>query len=210
MKKDIEMNKPLPKNKNRKDKIEQILHVIESNIANFSKSHEFINIVKLKKNENQYSTAFCAFINRKCNYFFQFERETSQYGTYTIDIGIRNNYTIIFTLEAKLLPTPSKPKSRPEYEYVYGKGGGIQRFKDLKHGLDDHNVALPVNGMIAFVLKNEFSDWHIVINKWILDASWPTNENLNLKATDNDAFYISNHLRNDGSFVTLHHFWVKV
>jgi len=210
MKKGIDMNRPVPKNRKRKNKIKQLLYVIESNFSYFISSNEFKTITKVKKHENQYTTAFCAFLNRKCNNFFQFEREVSQYGTFTIDIGIRNNCSIIFTLEAKLLPTPSKPKSRPEYEYVYGRGGGIQRFKDLKHGLNDQNVLLPINGMMAFVLESDFSDWLIKINQWITDVSWPTNEHLNQKYLDNEACYISNHERINGSIVTLHHFWVKI
>lgn len=210
MKKGIEMNKPTPRNRKRKDKIKQILDVIEPNLLYFTSSQEFVNIVGIKKNENQYTDAFCAFINRKCNYFFQFSREVSQYGSSTIDIGIRNEYIIIFTIEAKLLPTPLKPKSRNEYEYVYGIGGGIQRFKDLKHGLNDQNELLPINGMIGFVLKSDFLDWYNKINQWISDVSWSTKEHLNQKYLGNEAFYLSNHERIDGSNVTLHHFWVKI
>lgn len=210
MKKGIEMNKPTPRNRKRKDKIKQILDVIEPNLLYFTSSQEFVNIVGIKKNENQYTDAFCAFINRKCNYFFQFSREVSQNGSSTIDIGIRNEYVIIFTIEAKLLPTPLKPKSRNEYEYVYGKGGGIQRFKDLKHGLNDQNELLPINGMIGFIIKNEFSEWFSVINGWIFDASWPSSEFLIQKHFENDTLYFSNHKRIDGSDLTLHHFWIKI
>jgi len=197
--------------------VKDLVELIDRNIGNFSSSDSFINILKKKKNENQHSEAFCNFMNlrtrNKSITLIQFQREIAQKGNRTVDIGVYLGTILVYTIESKLLPTPkgSKGSPRNEYEYVYGKGGGIQRFKDNHHGLDHDENLLRENGLIAFVKENKFDFWHKKINQWILDASWNKSERLKkVYFNSTTARLNSNHKRIDGSDVILHHFWVYV
>ena len=203
------MKLPISKHRKSKDNLTELIHIIEQNLASFPYSLEFETILAQKKDENQHSDAFCAFISRVCDNHFQFVRELSQYGACRIDIGIRHNSWVIFTIEAKVLPTPIY-KDSTEHQYVYGKGGGIERFKQGKHGLDDTNNKLPINGMIAYIKKQDFTYWHTKVNQWIKDANWDDSELLTQKYPTQQDKYISQHPRKDGTHVTLHHFWVLV
>lgn len=205
------MSKVKPINKTPKDPITQLISVIEENMADFPNSEEYRIILKKKKNENQHSDAFCLFMQRKCNYIFQFTRELSQFGTSSIDMGIRHNCIVIFTIEAKVFPTPLTSKDRKEHEYVYGqKGGGIQRFKEENHGLDDENNLIVQNGMIAYIKKNTFDYWFTKVNQWIKDAKWEESESLLPKYSEEEDKYKSQHPRKNGTNVILHHFWINV
>ena len=189
-----------------------IIQCIESQLPLFVSSSEFTDITKIKKNENQHSAAFCIYLNYNCLNRFCFIRESSQKGSSTIDIGVYSGPKLIFTIEAKVLPTPkgNSKNPRPEHEYVYGKGAGIQRFKKNKHGLDDQNNLLPENGMIAYIKEHDFEHWHTQINQWISDTSWPDTELLQKVYFNITAKLISKHTRQDNSNVILHHFWVNV
>jgi hypothetical protein len=203
------MNKPNPQHKqDRKTTIKKLIELIEKELPNFPDSQEFIDILELKKNENQHSLSFCVFMTNKCKSKYYFGRENSQKRTTTIDIGIYNGSVLIFTIEAKILPIPE----REEYEYVYGKGGGIQRFKDNKHGVDNKNNLLEENGMIAYIKENDFEHWLGQVNQWILDASWDESEKLEKVYIETIAKLKSKHTRLDDakSALTLYHFWVYV
>lgn len=189
--------------------VSDIIHYIEIQLPIFLSSSEFIDITKIKKNENQHSTAFCVFMTNGCKSRFCFTRENSQKGSSTIDIGVYKGSKQVFNIEAKILPTPLDAK-RLEHEYVYGKGAGIQRFKDGQHGLDDENNPLSESGMIAYIKENDFQYWIEKINEWIVDSSWPSTEFLQEVSFKSTAKLISNHLRQDNTSITLHHFWVKI
>lgn len=190
--------------------VESLLSTIESSLDNFPHSEEFKDVMGIKKNENQHSLSFCLFMTNKCKSNFYFARENAQKGSNVVDIGIYRGSNLIFTIEAKILPTPKGTSARPrnDYEYVYGKGGGIQRFKDGKHGLDNYNNLLPENGMIAYITENTYAFWYKKINSWILDAGWPDKEYLLVSNSPNR--FVSQHVLNTGSKVKLHHFWVEV
>jgi len=192
--------------------VSDITQYIEKALPQFVKSAEFIDITKLKKNENQHSTAFCVYMNNNCQNKFSFNRESAQKGPSTIDIGVYSGSKLIFTIEAKVLPTPKGSSKKPRliHEYVYGKGAGIQRFKMGHHGLDDWNNLLPENGMIAYVKEKDFTYWHNTVNQWIIDACWPNIELLQKVYFNQIAKLISNHVREDNSNLTLHHFWIEV
>jgi hypothetical protein len=194
-----------------------LITLIDDEIKNFTTSDSFINILKKKKNENQHSQAFCNFMNLICrqneqNIILIFDREVSQKGSSTVDIGVYRGSILFFTIEAKVLPTPKGTKSYPrnEFEYVYGKGGGVERFKKNKHGLDDENNLLVENGMIAFVKENDFDFWLQKTNQWINDATWSKSEKLKKVYFRTTAKLKSKHKRIDSSEVVLHHFWIKV
>jgi hypothetical protein len=200
-------SKPNPKHKqDRKTIIKNLVMFVEKELPNFPNSQEFIDILEKKKNENQHSRAFCVFMNSKSKSKYDFQREVSQIANSTVDIGVYKASLLIFLIEAKILPIPE----REEYEYVYGKGGGIQRFKDNKHGLDDKNNLLPENGMIAYIKKEDFDYWLDKVNQWILDAGWSESEKLEKIYFEVIAKLKSKHTRIDNSELTLHHFWVYV
>ena len=148
-------------------------------------------------------------MTNKCNSRFYFARENAQNGQSTVDIGIYKGSNLIFTIEAKLLPK-HKLNPRKEYEYVYGKGAGMQRFRENNHGLDNSDKLLVENGLIAFVKEDSFETWFLKINQWILDANWPETEQLQKDYFGQIAKLKSQHTRIDNSKLILHHFWVNV
>jgi len=192
--------------------VNDIIQYIEKQLPLFVGSSEFVDITQIKKNENQHSTAFCLYMTNNCQSKFYFNRESAQKGSSTIDIGVYSGSKLIFTIEAKVLPTPQGTSKNPRliHEYVYGKGAGIQRFKTGNHGLDDCNNLLSENGMIAYIKEKDFIYWHTQVNQWITDASWPDTELLQKSYFNQTAKLMSNHIREDNSNLTLHHFWINV
>ncbi len=191
--------------------IEELISFIKEELPHFTSSDSFIEIMIKKKNEDQHSTAFCNFMNfQQEKLKFNFIREPNQKGNRTVDFGIYlKGGILLFTLEAKVLPTPLSTQ-RKIYEYVYGDGGGIQRFKDENHGLDNHDQLISQNGMIGYIKENSFEHWHSTINQWINDVSWPPSEKLLDLSFSKTAYLKSNHTRKSGSILSLYHFWVKV
>lgn len=194
------------------NEVDDIIHCIEKYLPLFVSSSEFIDITSVKKNENQHSTAFCVYMNYNSPKRICFSREGSQKGSSTIDMVVYAGSKVVFAIEAKLLPTPLGTTSDPrdEHEYVYGKGAGIQRFKDGKHGLDDQNVPLQQNALIAYIKEDDFKCWYERVNQWINDASWPSSESLDKIYFKTTAKLLSEHTRLDKSLVKIHHFWVIV
>ncbi len=192
--------------------IEDLHSFLESQLPAFPSSEEFVANLTRKKNENQHSSAFCLFLTHQSKSHYYFERETSQKGSSTIDIGVYLGSNLIYTIEAKILPTPKGTKTNPrlEHEYVYGKGAGIQRFKDENHGLDHENNLLPESGLIAYIREQDFSHWHSKINEWISDASWDASENLEVVYFKSVGRLKSKHERKNKSRISLHHFWIYV
>jgi hypothetical protein len=199
-----------------KKEVNKLIELIESNLRGFVPSSSFKNITKKVKNENKHSEAFMDYLQKivKGNYTII---PISQKGSAVVDIGIRWNSIVIFTIEAKVLPMPEpKNKERDIHEYVYksntGQGAGIERFRKGEHGLDDIGEMIEENGMIAYIKDKDFDYWLEKVNQWIFDANWSESEQLKVKYSDQKDKYISTHPRinNPNSTVTLHHFWVKV
>ncbi|MCI0513785.1 hypothetical protein L0128_11270, partial [candidate division KSB1 bacterium] len=99
---------------------------------------------------------------------------------------------------------------RAEHEYVYGKGAGIQRFKDGFHGIDNRGNPLSDNGMIAYITEKDFEYWLSKINQWILDAQWSDSEQLTKIYFTTIAKLFSQHPRQATTALRLHHFWIEV
>lgn len=190
--------------------VQKLVSVIIDMLQEFPRSEEFESVLAKRKNENQHSLAFCLYMTNRSQ--FSFMRENAQKGSHTVDISAYEGATLIFVIEAKSLPTPSgtKQKPRSDHEYVYGKGGGIQRFKDGWHGVDNQDRTFSECGMIAYVKENDFDFWFEKINHWVLDAGWVASEQLEKVTIDKTAILSSNHSRQDNSMIRLHHFWVKV
>lgn len=189
-----------------------LLKYIEEELPNFTNSPEFSDILKKKKNENQYSLSFCVYMANKSKSKYSFISENPQKGSYTIDMGIYQGSILIFTTEAKLLPTPkgTKKKPRAKHEYVYGKRAGIQRFKDGFHGVDNQDNPLYENGMIAYIKEKDFEYWFSKVNQWILDAQWDKSEQLEKVYFKSIGKLFSKHPRQNASDVKLYHFWIYV
>ncbi|HUC79395.1 MAG TPA: hypothetical protein VMR70_00710 [Flavisolibacter sp.] len=192
--------------------VAELVEFIEKQLPDFSNSLEFIKILEKKKNENQHSLSFCVYMTNKCNSKFYFARENSQKGPSTIDIGVYKGPILLFTIEAKLLPTPqgSKGNEREEHEYVYGRGAGIQRFKDGNHGRDNVDQFIPENGMLGLIKDQDFEFWLEKVNQWIRDINWESSEALQKNYFNSVAKLKSKHKRVNGPEVLLHHFWIKV
>jgi len=192
--------------------IEDLVAYIYKELSNFTSSSEFTDILVKKKNENQHSTAFCVFMTNKCLSKFCFQRENAQKGSSVIDIGVYFGSNLIFTIEAKLLPTPTgtKKKPRTDHEYVYGQGAGIERFKSEKHGYDNTDNSLNENAMIGYITENNFDFWLEKVNNWIIEANWDEREKLEQVLISTVISLKSVHKRRNNIDVTLHHFWVKV
>ncbi|MBN8682005.1 MAG: hypothetical protein J0L99_05110 [Chitinophagales bacterium] len=193
--------------------VEDLLVIIGRDLDDFPVSQEFQEVLRLKKNENQHSTAYCLFMTNSCQSRYYFCRENAQKGSSTVDIAVYKGVHVIFVIEAKVLPTPKSTsnKIRNEYEYVYGKGAAIQRFKDLEHGLDNQNIPLADSGVMAFIKNGSINSWYIKINQWIRDATWNDVEQIKmLTQLATSAKLISVHTRKNGSSIRLHHFWIKV
>ena len=86
--------------------------------------------------------------------------------------------------------------------YVSGKTGGIQRFKENKHGVD-----LDYSAMIGYVEIEDFDFWHKKINSWISDEV----EHLELLETHKIVKLKSTHRRNiEKTSIKLIHFWLNI
>ena len=205
------MNKGLQHFQNLKANtlVVELIKYIEDTLPDFRQSEQFIEILAVKKNENQHSAAFCNYMTTSCQSQFYFLRENAQKGSSTVDIGVYKGANLFFTIEAKILPIPLD-KERKEYEYVYGNGAGIQRFKDEKHGLGNRDELLGDNGLIAYIKEENFTYWHNRVNQWISDAKWPKEEKLHKLSEEVIAKLKSTHKRINGTEVRLHHFWIYV
>lgn len=189
-----------------------LIQYIEDTLPEFRNSLEFVHILAKKKNENQHSKSFCVYMTNKCQSTYYFGGENAQMGRHKIDIDVYYGSILIFTIEAKLLPTPKGTKNTPraEHEYVYGKGAGIQRFRDGFHGVDNQDKPLSENGMIAYVKEHDFEYWFSKVNQWILNAQWDKSEQLKKIYLKPIAKLFSKHPRPNASEVILHHFWIYV
>lgn len=192
--------------------IVDLIEYIEKTLPIFPNSQEFVDILEKKENENQHSLSFCVYMTNKCKSTYYFSRENAQRGSYAIDIGIYQGSNLIFTIEAKLLPTPKgiKKKPRAKHEYVYGKSAGIQRFRDGFHGVDNQDKPLFENGMIAYIKEKDFEYWYFKVNQWILDAQWSKTEQLEKIYFNSIGKLFSKHPRQNASDIKLHHFWIYV
>ncbi len=99
-----------------------------------------------------------------------------------------------FDIECKRL----SPK---HYEYVSGKTGGIQRFKENRHG-----VNLPYSAMIGYIETEDFSFWQSKVNSWISDKK----EHLEILEIKQIAKLKSTHRKITKETIELTHFWLKM
>jgi len=136
-----------------------------------------------EQSENKLNLQLCKFLDSNARNTFpmvRFDHEEYQNGHSSVDISAspateitigaslyNTIYDPFIVFECKRLPAPSHDR---EKEYVTGgikhKNGGIQRFKLGLHGANHDMVA-----MIGYLQEGSASDWHEIINKWIIELS---------------------------------------
>lgn len=126
------------------------------------------------------------------------------------------DFEAILPIECKRLPTPAG-SGRDEREYVAtvtGIAGGIQRYKEGKHGAVHASAAL-----IAYVQDQSFDHWLTVIGGWIRDLytagipGWSAADALVRQKQDDDAgiaTHESIHSRVGLPAICLRHLWVRM
>ena len=183
----------------------------------FSKDENEINITyELRK----YLQRKRRFNVEKIEYPFEFEREVPQLPknkkghAKATDVGVNlyvedNSSKLIYCIEAKRLPTGKRER---EKEYLFGKKGGVQRFKVNDHGKSkDGNQLFPRNGMVGYVQENDFDHWHQKINEWIInEPTWSNTEILHKVSFDTIAKLESSHERISKDNLKLTHFWINL
>lgn len=127
-----------------------------------------------------------------------------------------SDFETILPIECKRLPIPAGT-GRDEREYVVtrvGVGGGIQRYKEGKHGAAHLRAAL-----IAYVQEQPFDHWVSSIGGWIRDLhtsgtpGWSVADvlvALGEDATTGIAIYESVHSRSNLPSIHLRHLWVRM
>jgi hypothetical protein len=147
---------------------------------------------------------------------FSFGKNPSQpFSAKEADIGVvvlnksKSNSTII-EFEAKRLSDSSNNS-----EYVYGKKGGIERFKREHHG--EH---LSICGMFGYVQSKTVLYWLDKINRWISDLAanntdhtidWnPQAEKLNEASDATIEKYESFNLRSGKPAIKLYHYFIDL
>lgn len=183
--------------------------------------------VNASQNENDLTEQLYCHLRRKAKinedniqYPYEFQTEKGQKSrvgkghSRRVDIAIRLNtmdidMEVIYCLEAKKLPT-DKPTGARSKEYVVGKGGAIERFKNEFHGLDDKGQPLGQNGIVAYVCEESFEFWHAQINSWIDEADWFESEKLVVHDFGAIGRLLSFHPCNSGRQIQLDHFWVII
>lgn len=136
--------------------------------------------------------------------------------TITIEGRAHVDFDSLMPIECKRLPTPTGT-GRDEREYVItkdGTTGGIQRFKEGRHGAA-HNVG----AMIAYVQDGTAETWDARVAGWIsaladVETGWTDKDLLQLKSRDGSrrfSFLGSSHERRNGlQPIELHHLWVEM
>jgi hypothetical protein len=127
-----------------------------------------------------------------------------------------SDFETILPIECKRLPIPVGNK-REECEYVAthrGAAGGIQRYKEGKHGASHDRAAL-----IAYVQEHDFDFWFAQIGEWILDMhnagipGWSPTDALVGDGQDlvnGIAAHESVHNRGSLPAIHLRHLWVNM
>jgi len=119
------------------------------------------------------------------------EKKLDETGIYIYDQKSEH----FFDIECKRLYDTTISK-----QYVSSKTGGIQRFKENKHGVD-----LPYSAMIGYVEIEDYNFWHNKVNSWISEKT----EHLKQIEINKIAKYKSTHKRNiEKTSIELTHFWL--
>jgi hypothetical protein len=199
----------------------KVLDFLDNNIDGFP---QFLSNSKFdEENEKRINEMLVTYLNNCTTDFFyidtfrfSFIKDTSiESSNYSPDIGVMlgnkmaSTTNSSFHIECKRLPA----RAGHEREYVQGKLGGIQRFKEGNHG-----KGLNYSAMVGYVQSNTLEHWYLNVNTWI-DELITSDNVLNWKADDKlipnieESFhrFTSLHKRkNDPEPIKLFHYWVSV
>ncbi len=160
------------------------------------------------KEELCYNKQLLNYLDRKLrfsNYQFIIQgdqlNEAESYPDLQFFVLQSNDNKSFFDIECKRLN--SDFSEQHVSQYVHGKTGGIQRFKENKHGVD-----LPQSAMIGYIETNDFDFWFERINNWIGEPS----ENLKFIEKAKIAKLKSHHKRtvSPNTNIELMHFWIQL
>jgi hypothetical protein len=190
------------------------------------------------ENENGITNKLCKTLEYKkppeCPYFFHHQNIENDKENTSTDFAVFGTFAYaqrsgnfeeappLLKIEAKRLST-TLPKNR-EREYVIGEyekgkriknSGGIERFKNGRHGNDVTNACL-----IGYMQTNSFTHWTKKINGWIQDEiiepsdntlSWDSEDILGKVKIDNKTcIYTSKSKRHLAGHINLRHLWVDL
>lgn len=211
--------------------IDSVLNFIDTYLPLFPnalKQNDINSENEVEKLLNQYLIDFFNGHSHNFNPYLQskflFRKDDENKGTnYKPDIGVtiwnnqRQNFQTqsFFQIECKRLPIPNVSSSRSEKEYVIGiaeNTGGIERFKNKKHG--EH---LEESSLIGFIQNETINDWFTRINEWIKievdnkNANW-TNDDYLVSVSNSTILNRYNSLchREDSEVITIHHFLLNI
>ncbi len=185
------------------DIIVSLLNFLDTNLP------EFPEKISIKKNTNE------EIINQKLLRFFETknqlflfvpenrdetgkDKRKPDFGIYEKIEVYDDNQIRFFDIECKRLYHTNRSK---QYVSERDGGGGIQRFKENKHGVD-----LPYSAMIGYVEIEDFSFWQNKVNSWILDKK----EHLEILEIRKIAKLKSTHRKITKKTIELTHFWLKM
>ncbi len=184
-------------------KVISLLNFLEVNLAEFPKK----NNIKKNTNEEIINQKLLRFINQKDRLFYftsenldetGINKNKPDFGVYERLKVYDQNQIRFFDIECKRLYDTTKSK-----QYVSGRTGGIQRFKENKHGVD-----LSHSAMIGYVEIEDFNFWQNKINSWIPEKE----EHLEVLVIQEVAKYKSTHkkINTPKQSIELLHFWIKI
>jgi hypothetical protein len=147
---------------------------------------------------------------------FSFIKDTSiESSNYNPDIGVMlgnkmsSTTDSFFHIECKRLPA----RAGFEREYVQGKQGGIQRFKEGNHG-----KGLNYSAMVGYIQSGTIEEWHEKVNSWIDELIqtddkliWKNCDKLLPRQINNYSAYTTSHSRlHHSKSITLYHYWLLI
>jgi hypothetical protein len=147
---------------------------------------------------------------------FSFIKDTSiESSNYNPDIGVMlgnkmsSTTDSFFHIECKRLPA----RAGFEREYIQGKQGGIQRFKEGYHG-----KGLNYSAMVGYIQSGTIEEWHEKVNSWIDELIqtddkliWKNCDKLLPRQINNYSAYTTSHSRlHHSESITLYHYWLLI
>lgn len=200
--------------------LQELLSELNQFIPDFIDSTIFSRDIFDESDENHYTETLIKFLeNENAGSRFSYKQQASLPGRRSIDIAVHlkaDSEHYMFCIEAKFLP----PK-----DYVTGDYAAIKRFKKNEHGLSHRNPSkaktLSESAIVGYSKSGTFKEHFETINDTIKDLSktslpdrfgltWQSTEQLKKIKINKTATFSSDHSRQDGSIIKLHHFWVSV
>lgn len=200
--------------------LQELLSELNQFIPHFIDSTIFSRDIFDESDENHYTETLVKFLeNEHIDSRFSYKQQASLPGRRSIDIAVHlkaDSEHYIFCIEAKFLPST---------DYVTGDYAAIKRFKKNEHGLSHRNPnkakVLSESAIVGYSKSGAFGRHFQTINDTIKRLSgasfpdrfgltWQSTEQLQKIKINKTATFSSNHSRQDGSIIKLHHFWVSV